>query len=406
VAPEPQHVDPEQVTDGALPKVPGLFVRIVVMAALFGLYAFGQAWETRGGYSDVEATSFPAWYFVETGSWDLSPHRDFNVWFVETERGIRSNRSPGVIAVAVFGYVATAPLTDDFEEWPGTLVAVVTSWLAVLVIAATAERLKKGLWLPAVILFGLGTATWAVSAMHLWPHGPAQLAIAIAVWFLVQEKDLPAGLAFAVAVLIRPPVAVISCGLALVKARSERSWKPLVTIGIPSAVAAAFYLAYNRLLFGSWSPLASYDAVGGLGGNQDLMDWAENIVRAFVSPLHGILLWSAWITVCLWAWFSRRKDVPRWLFVTPILAGIYIVVHSGLEQASGALPYNYRYPLEAITVAAPVLIMMYPSFETTRAKQIVMGVAVISSVLLQASFVFVSRCYVDAGGVGGCWLFG
>jgi hypothetical protein len=399
------NASPEQADSGRA-KGPGLLVRILVMVALFGLYAFGQAWETRGGYSDVHATSFPAWYFIETGSWDLSPHREMNEWFVETDLGTRSNRSPGVIAVAVLGYAATAPLTDSYETWPGTLVAIVTSWLAVLVIAATVERLREGLWLPAVILFGLGTATWAVSAMHLWPHGPAQLAIALGVWFLVRKKDLPAGLAFAVAVLIRPPVAVISCGLALVKARSERSWKPLVTIGLPSAAAAAFYLAYNRVLFGSWSPLASYDAVGGLGGNQGLMDWAENIVRAFVGPLHGVLLWSAWITICLWAWFFRRKEVPRWLFVTPILAAIYIVVHSGLEQASGALPYNYRYPLEAVTVAAPVLILMYPAFETTRWRQVIMGAAVFSSVLLQASFVFVSRCFFDDAGVGMCSLFG
>ena len=145
---------------------------VVVLA----IFAFGQPWEPRGHVSDVHTTTLPAWHFVETGTWDLSEYTDLNPWFVDTENGAFSNRAPGMLGVAVVGYFLTSPFTDGFYDWPGIVTAVIAAWLSVLLVAASAERLVKGTWLPAAILFGLGTATWAVSADQLWPHGPAQLA--------------------------------------------------------------------------------------------------------------------------------------------------------------------------------------------------------------------------------------
>jgi hypothetical protein len=245
-----------------------------------------------------------------------------------------------------------------------------------------------------------------VSAEQLWPHGPTQLAIATAIWFLAVGKDLPAGLAMAVAVLIRPPVAILGLGLGAVKAFTERSWRPLTTIAVPSAIAAWLYLVHIRITFGSWSPTAAYDAVGGLGGNPSLLAWLENVAAAFLSPRNGVLFWSAWIAVSLFALAPVTKNAPRWLAVTPILGALYITAHASLEIASGALPYNYRYQLEAVTLAAPLLIMTLPGFEATRQKQLLMGSAIAWSVFLQACHVFVSRCWLDDAGREVCSLFG
>jgi hypothetical protein len=369
--------------------------KALVVAVLFLLYAFGQPWDQRGLNRDVESTSIPAWHFVETGSWDLAPYRDIDGWFVETDRGLRSNRTPGLIAVAVLGYSLTSPFTTGFDEWPSTLVAAVTSWLAVLVVAATAERLKKGAWLPAIVLFGLGTATWGVSSMHLWPHGPAQLAIALAVWFMVRGKDLGAGLALAVAVLIRPPVILIALCLAALKAYQERSWGPLTRVGGPSVAAAFMYLAYMQTTFGSWSPLASYDAVGGLLGYEGLNGWLVNLFASFVGLPNGVLVWSAWIVAALVTWRSTRALVPMWLFLTPIVAAAYVVLHGSLEIASGALPYDYRYQLEAVTVAAPILVVSFPILSRQRRTQLIVALSIAASVFLQAAVVFVSRCWFE-----------
>lgn len=369
--------------------------RALVVAVLFLLYAFGQPWDQRGLNRDIESTSIPAWHFVETGSWDLSRYRDMDGWFVETDSGLRSNRTPGIIAVAVLGYALTSPFTTGFQEWPSTLVAALTSWLAVLVVAATGERLRKGAWLPAIVLFGLGTATWGASSMHLWPHGPAQLAIALAVWFLVRGKDLGAGLALAVAVLIRPPVILIALCLAALKAYNERSWGPLTKVGVPSVAAAFTYLAYMQTTFGSWSPLASYNAVGGLLGYDGFTGWLENVIAAFVGLPNGVLVWSAWIAAALVTWRSTRALVPMWLFLTPVIAAAYVVFHASLEIASGALPYNYRYQLEAVTVAAPILVVSFSILPRQRGTQLLLAVSIATSVFLQAAVVFVSRCWFE-----------
>jgi hypothetical protein len=389
-----------------LPGVPAArrITRVIAAAVLFALYAFGQPWHLRGDIEDVQATTLPAWHVVETGTWDLSDYREVNPWFVEVPNGVWTNRTPGVVAVAVVGYFVTAPFTDGFENWPGTLIAITTAWLAVLVVAAISERLRPGTWLTAVAVFGLGTATWGVAAEQLWPHGPAQLAIAISVWLLIRHRTLLSGIAMAAAVLIRPPVLIIGVGLAVVRSVNERSLKPLLTMGVPSLAAGAAYLSYNRILFGSWSPVAAYEAVGGFVGQFDFGGIARNVTTAFFGPSYGLLIWSPWIAVALFGLFRIRHLVPRWMMYTPLVAAAYITLHSVLEIASGALFFNYRYQLEAVALAAPILIVAIPDFDETRAKRLVMGAAITVSILLQVLFVFVSSCWINDSGAFTCAL--
>ena len=89
---------------------------------------------------------------------------------------------------------------------------------------------------------------------------------------------------------------------------------------------------------------------------------------------------------------------------TPLIAAFYIVLHSLLEIASGALFFNYRYQLEAVTVAAPLLIIAIPDFDEARRRRLLMGAAITVSILLQVLFVFVSRCWIDETGTFTCAL--
>lgn len=240
-----------QRSGGSTPagRMPPRAVRLAkALVAFMLLLAFmlPGSWVSRGRISDVDATTFPAWHFIETGSYELSDHAERNPWFVETQQGVFSNRSPGAIGLATLTYAIAKPWDTRYTPIPGTLAAIAATWLATLLVAASAERIRGGLWFPAIILFGLGTASWSVSASQLWPHGPAQLAIALAVWLLLRHKDVPAGLAFAAAVLVRPPTIILALGVAVVKAWRERSWKPLRVIGGPTVLAAVAFLIYIR----------------------------------------------------------------------------------------------------------------------------------------------------------------
>ena len=382
--------------------------KLVASFALLALYAFSQPLESRGHNRDVSAATFPAWHFVATGTFELSEHADSNDWFVPTERGVFSNRTPGVIASATLGYAIALPWSSGYSTLPGNLVAIGSSWLAVIVVATAAERLHRGLWFPALVLFGLGTSTWSVSADQLWAHGPAQLGIGAAVFLLIDRKELGSGLAFAAAVLIRPPTIILALGTAGTRALQDRSWRPLRLVGGPALVAAALFLGYTRVVFGSWSPLASYEAVGGLfltGG----WDRVVNVFSAFGAPRYGVLMWSSWIVLCLV--FAFRKDsgtAPGWLAVTPLIAAAYISVHSLLEVASGAAPYGYRYPLEAVTLAAPFLFSAVPRLLKSPVTRTALIVAGCTAVFLQTSYFYLSECWlaVPEAGLVACELFG
>lgn len=380
--------------------------KILVAAAILFLYIVGQPTHSRGYITDVDATSLPAWHLVEYRSLDLTEVRGTNPWIVSSAGGYHSNRSPGAIAIAALGYAITSPFTDGYAPWPGTMVAVVTSWLTVLVVAATADRLRKGTWFVAAVTFGLGTSTWAISSWTLWPHGPAQLAVALAVWALLRGREVGAGLLFGLSVLVRPTTAILGSGVALLKAFQEKSWKPLATIGGPTLLGTVAYLGYNKATFDSWSPLASYNAVGGLIGVEGFVGWLQNLAEALILPKNGVLVWSMWIGAGLLGLRLIEGMVPRWLYFSPMVAAAYVAIHSRLEIASGALPYNYRYPLEAVTLIAPLLLVTVPDFETTKSKRLLLGFTVLWSILLQFAFVVLSRCVIDSTGVEICFLFG
>jgi len=382
------------------------FGRIFVAVVILAIYAFGQPWEARGHVSDVHATTLPAWHFVETGSWDVSPYADLNPWFVETENGVFSMRTPGILGAAAVGYFLTSPFTDGFYDWPGIVAGIIAAWLSVLLVAASAERLAKGTWLPAVILFGLGTATWAVSADQLWPHGPAQLAIAAGLYFMIRGRDTWAGAFLGLAVLVRPVTIIMGLGMAVTKAATDRTLKPLATIGLPTVAGGVAYLAFNRIWFGSFSPMAAYDAVGGLIGLEGVGGVVGNQVTALFGLHHGVLVWSSWLLVCAFGLRWIKGTVPRWLWLTPLVALAYVLVHSSMEIASGAMVYNYRYPLEAVALAAPVLLATVPKFEATKRRKLVLVGAVAASVFLQVCAVLVARCWIPAGGEFACSLFG
>lgn len=378
--------------------------KAILALALLAVYVFSQPWDQRGHVSDVEAATIPAWHLSETGSFDLDDFKESNPFFVQTDQGVRSARPPGLIAFAFIGYYLSKPLTDGFEDWPGTLMAVLASWLAVLLIAASAERLRSGLWVVAVVLFGLGTATWNVSADQLWPHGPAQVAVAAGVWLLIRNRRLSAGLAFAAGVLIRPPVALLGLAVALVMAVRERSIATLARVGGPSVLAGVAYILYNRFTFGSWSPDAAYEAVGGFLLTEGTTGRISNVIEAFIGYDHGLLVWSAWIGICAVVVMSHRFHVPYWLAATPLIALGYVVIHSIIEVASGGLALNYRYPLEAITLATPFLLLAVPKGLSTSIGRISLVTAGALAVFMQAAFAFTSVCWED--GLIYCSLLG
>ena len=83
---------------------------------------------------------------------------------------------------------------------------------------------------------------------------------------------------------------------------------------------------------------------------------------------------------------------PRHLWLIPFVGAMYVAVHSAFEIASGALPYNYRYPLEAVAFVAPFLIVVTQEGESSRLGRGLIFVGAAVAVTLQATYSLVSRC--------------
>jgi hypothetical protein len=402
-------------SEGAIPfsflkaQVRGLRMtsrEVIAALALLAVFCVGASWHMGGQVTDSVAVAIPAWNFVETGSFDVTEFQKTNPWLLDVGSQVRSNRAPGLIAVGVIAYAAASPWTETFAAWPATALAVVTSWLAVVIVALSAKQLRDDLFLPALVLLGVGTATWAVSADQLWPHGPAQLAVACSMWFFARDKDAAAGLAFAAGILIRPPIAVMAAVMGIGRSISERSWRPAIAVGIPSAAAAGLYMMYNKLLFGSWSPLAVYNPLGGLAAPSDSVDWARNTLAGLTSPRYGLLIWSPWILVALAGLPRVWKGLPIWVRWTPLAALLFLVVHYRINRVSGGLPYDYRYSLEAITLTVPLLVVSIARLIETASIRIVAVLAGASAVALQAVVVFLSACEMVSPVTLACDLLG
>ena len=379
-------------------------IAVVVLLLIF----IGGAvkWADEGNNVDVIAAAFPGWNLVESGSLELSEYAGANPWFVETETGVWSNRSPGIIAVSAVSYLLTMPFTDSFEMWPSAGAAVVMTFISVLIVAAAARREREDLFLPTLLLLGAGSATWGVASGQLWPHGPGQLGVAIAVWYYTRDKFWGAGVGLAIAILIRPPVAVLALILGLGLGWIRKSWRPVIGLGIPSAIAGALVLVYNQILFGSFSPAASYEAAGGSFGGRGGPSWLANFIDGLFSLQIGLLTWSSWILVTLVAVAYRWQGVKPEHKLAVLGAFVFLGVHFWLNRASGGLPYNYRYPIEVLAVLAPALMVTVPSLLEHRLTRPILAFAGAVSLFLQGSYVLFSRCVDVSAEIAQCSLFG
>jgi hypothetical protein len=380
---------------------------LLMLVLLIGVYSISATWGAEGQTRDSLGTALPAWNLAEHGTLEMSEVTEVDAWLVETPHGVFSNRSPGLVLITALGYLVASPFVTDFVFWPATLVAVVTSALAIALVAKVGHMLAGAANRYAFLLVGLGTAVWGVASDQIWPHGPAALCVALAVYFLATDRDGLAGVALGVGLLIRPPLALLAAIVGIGLAISRRRMKPLVDLGVPTLIAAAAFLAYNHFIFGSWSVTAGYDAFGGLGRTAETASaWIRNISIALVSPEYGILLWSPWIVIGVLCLRRIWSDLPDWARWAPLAFIVYLVVHVRINRVSGGLPYNYRYLIEPIILISPVLMGALWRARRDKVLRAATWATALVAIGLQFAFVYISECVGIGTANPHCGLFG
>ncbi|MFP4063158.1 MAG: hypothetical protein ACLFS2_10240, partial [Halochromatium sp.] len=240
--------------------------------------------------------------------------------------------------------------------WQATLVAVISTAAAIAFIGLVflSQGLPKEAWIASWVA-GLGTSAWSIASDMLWQHGPAMLWIAVGLFMAIQPRWWSSGLALGAAVLTRPHTAVIPACLGFASAFQYRSFAPILKLGLASFLGVLALLVYNYYVFRSLS------VSGGYGSHftdnlidADIMMLARNLLGGMLDPRVGLLIWSPFLLVLLpgilQGW--RQSD---WVLRGAAIGGvIYLLLQFKMNRYRPGYTVPYRYPLEAITAAAPL----------------------------------------------------
>ena len=324
---------------------------------------------------DVISVTPSAWHVAHDGTPRVlvgSPHYD--AWMIPSGSGhLVSNREPGLVGLAAIFYWLL-PFTSEFDVTPASLAAAVVTSAAMGTLALVFRRLASARTaLVSALVAGTATTTWAVSGTALWPHGPDQLYLALGMLALASGRWLLAGLAFAFAIVTRPPLGVVAAVTGAWIGIRERSVRLLAEIGVASALGLVAFLLYSHRFWGGGLQ-SQYEraAAQGHAGDGDfvgaladvhphaLLGFLENIAGTLISPGRGILIGAPFLVVLALGLPTAWRVAPSWVRSSAVAGVAYLAVQLKANRfGGGSLFWSYRYPLEPLTLAAPLLVLAW-----------------------------------------------
>lgn len=304
-----------------------------------------------------------------------------------------SGRAPGLLLLGAPSY-AIWPGAGPDDELPASLTAALLTAAAVATLALVfAKLVSRRVALFAALVVGLATTTWTVSGSALWPHGPDQLFLAFSMLALAGGAAARTGFGFALAALVRPPTAIAAAAMGLGLSWSKRSVQPAVLVGAITSLGLAG--------FGVWATVFWQAPSGGTGAAQvtthgyqgrffdvsptALLELTRKIVQCLVAPNHGILAFSPFLLALAPGVRAAWRAAPHWVRSSAVGGALYLVIQMKSEPFDGgAYFWGYRYPLESLSLAAPLLLLAWTHW-TSRSprRRATFAALVVVSVALQ-----------------------
>jgi len=183
------------------------------------------------------------------------------------------------------------------------------------------------------------------------------------------RRPLAGGLAFGIAAVTRPHTALV--GLAVAAARWIEDRKLWGAVGAAALTVAglAAVVTYNAWLFDGASISGGYgdSLVTRLMSSSNLGWYAGNLVGALIDPTRGLLVYSPFLVFLIpglpYAW----RESPWWVRGAAVGGALYLLVQLKANVfEEGDTFFSYRYPLEALTAAAPLLVLAYSGWVARR----------------------------------------
>ena len=405
----------EMALTGARRRVDGLEPRSFLLVALLPVllvYLATASWTTAKS-PDPITNAVTGWTLANEGTVYLD---DYAAWsgvrtgpilVVEGDGRPVAQFPPGAALLAVPLYVVwpgepevwppgDSRRLDDVDLdiavpplGPAALLGALTTALAVAVAALTARPLigasnaLVGGW-----ILGFGSGAWAVAADTLWQHGPDMLWLTLGVWLASSNREWLAGVAFGMAVLTRPPTAIVAATVGIALAWKGRSFGPLWRIGIGSTAGLLAVVTYNAAVFGGGSVSGGYGTGATSNARSaDILAYLDNIRSGLIDPTRGLLSLSPWVALVSAGAVAVRKQLPPAVAGGAIGGLLYLLVQWKANLFGGGANFvGYRYPLEAIAAAAPALMAGWLWIERNRPAKVALLVTAAYSLALYTAF--------------------
>lgn len=368
----------------------GVFLAVFVPLLVIYLLVPNPGLHPKGNHGDPLTNAVTAWHLGMKGTVVLDDFAEATGpdyygsigWFVDSPRGPTSQYPPGAaIFAAPFYRLANQPHTEVLMRGsnkpdappislpmpsmrPGSVAAsvAVAGAMGFMALATVSAAGSWTLGVGAGLVGGIATPLWPVAASALWLHGPAAFWICLGVFLASRNLHFWAGLAIGGAVLARPHAAAIALGIGCMIAWKERSWRPALLVGVGSTLGLLALLGYNWWLWGVLTITGGYssDFREGLV-SADPAGFLENIIGALADPRVGIFVVTPFLVLLLLRVRPALLDGPAWARGAALGGTLYLLIQLKANRYTGGAGFvGYRYPLEALAAAAPVLALAYP----------------------------------------------
>jgi len=354
---------------------------------------------------DSQAAALAAWNIALNYSLDLrefATHR----WVHEFPSGFYTDRPPGIVFISVPAYFLLG--SEQVSYMPATLTAVLATTLAVVFMYLVfCKLLSPTQAFFAALIFAFGTSTWGFSAKQLWPHGPAQLFLAVALFLASKEQNIRSGLFFGFALLVRPITLLIPAVYGVSQSLMQRNPGPALRIAVFSFLSLLFLLIYTYWLTDEIGLLPKVtghyiESARTVAPN----DYLARIFGVFFSPAHGLFIWTPFLLVLTMGLVPAWRASPFWVRSAFISGIIFILLHVRFNRVSGGVVYGYRYPLEMLVMIAPMYVLCFREWVLQKKlRLIIFAAAVITSLYLHAVLAMSYHCVLTGEGGKICYLF-
>jgi hypothetical protein len=115
--------------------------------------------------------------------------------------------------------------------------------------------------------------------------------------------------------------------------------------------------AWTQWMYGSWNPTSAYETTAFVDYATDRLSLANHL-GMWVSPGHGILMWTPVILLLLPALARSWRELPDWPKGLLLAGVLYTLLQGSLNRFSGGeFVYGYRLTLELLACAFPALLL-------------------------------------------------